>query len=392
MPEALKAKAKILASKIESAYAIDSTPDATLNGVPVYNIELTPLETESVPRDFMKSVFGNDEDYISVAYAKLSFETEVVGSGTSGVVPPVGNLLRSCSMSETILSVAHAGAATAGSADAITLAAGSSATMDAYVGMTMTITGGLGNGQTGVIKSYDGTTKIATMMENWATAPNNTSTYSINAQVIYRRITDNPESITHYAFFGSGANAVLHKVVGSRGNVSVQLDNKKIPKFKFNYLCIYVPVVDQAAPTVDFSTRKKPVIVSAKNTRNLKLLGYTGVAMSSLSVDLGNETQYRTLIGASDCVTINDSKPTGSINQRAVKVSDKNWFDSVLNIEVGGLTVTHGVEAGNIFKLDCPRTQINKIAYADEEGDLMVNCGVKILPSRLSTDVIFCFM
>jgi hypothetical protein len=392
MPPPLKAKAKILASKIEGIYANDSLPDATINGVPVYNLDLTPLETESVPRDFMKSTFGNDEDYISAAYAKLSFETDIVGSGTAGTPPPVGNLLRACSMSETILTTANTASAVSGGVNTIGLGATASAVTDAYVGMTINITAGIGNGQSGVIKSYDGATKVATMMENWTTPPTNASTYSLNAQVIYRRITDNPESITHYAYFGSGSNAVLHKVVGARGNVSLQLDNKKLPKFKFSYLCIYVPVVDQAAPAIDFAASKKPVIVNAKNTRNIKLLGYSGVALSSLTIDLGNETQYRTMPGASDCVTISDSKPTGSINQRAVKVADKNWFDSVLNIEVGGLSVTHGLEAGNIFKVDAPRTQVNKIAYADEEGDLMINCGLKFLPSRLNTDTIFCFM
>lgn len=72
------------------------------------------------------------------------------------------------------------GTAQAGTANSITLAAGSSSVTDYYVGGTISITGGTGNGETAVITAYNGTTKIASV-DSWSIAtPDNTSTYSIH--------------------------------------------------------------------------------------------------------------------------------------------------------------------------------------------------------------------
>jgi prepilin-type N-terminal cleavage/methylation domain-containing protein len=50
---------------------------------------------------------------------------------------------------------------------------------NAYAGMTIRTTGGVGAGQTRVIAGYDGTTFIATVTAAWAVVPNATTTYTI---------------------------------------------------------------------------------------------------------------------------------------------------------------------------------------------------------------------
>ena len=73
------------------------------------------------------------------------------------------------------------GQATSGSATHIHLAASASNAVDAYVGMTITITSGTGAGQTRRITAYTGgTTKIATVDTNWSTHPSSSSYYSID--------------------------------------------------------------------------------------------------------------------------------------------------------------------------------------------------------------------
>lgn len=69
--------------------------------------------------------------------------------------------------------------AQAGAARSITLAATSSAVDDAYNGMGITITSGTGSGQNNTVQDYNGTTKVATMRNNWDTTPDNTSVYDI---------------------------------------------------------------------------------------------------------------------------------------------------------------------------------------------------------------------
>lgn len=71
------------------------------------------------------------------------------------------------------------GTAQAGGASSITLAAGASGTNNLYNNWKVTITGGTGSGQTNTVTAYNGTTKVATVQNAWATPPDNTSTYSV---------------------------------------------------------------------------------------------------------------------------------------------------------------------------------------------------------------------
>ncbi len=69
-----------------------------------------------------------------------------------------------------------------GSANSLTLAATASDDDDHYNGVTIRIIDGQGKGQTGVVASYDGATKVATMAAGWGTPPDNTSRYEFANQ------------------------------------------------------------------------------------------------------------------------------------------------------------------------------------------------------------------
>ncbi len=78
-----------------------------------------------------------------------------------------------------ILQTPHSGAAQAGAAGTVTLAAAASATNDLYNGCTIHIISGTGVGQARLITDYDGGTKIASVVPNWATNPAAASVYVI---------------------------------------------------------------------------------------------------------------------------------------------------------------------------------------------------------------------
>lgn len=75
--------------------------------------------------------------------------------------------------------ILEAGTAQAGAAASITLDATASATTDIYKNNGVMITGGTGVGQTRLIGAYNGATKVATVIPNWTTNPDNTSVYQI---------------------------------------------------------------------------------------------------------------------------------------------------------------------------------------------------------------------
>jgi hypothetical protein len=384
----LVAKKKVLLSKIEVTEGTDPIPTVGANAVLVKNFELTPMEMELVARDNIKPSFGNDEDVPVVIYAKVSFEVELTGSGTAGTVPPIGHLLRAAGMSETALATAQSGTATAGGAATINLAASASASDNTYVGMTINLTGGTGSGQTAVIQSYVGASKQATLTGNWTTPPDATTAYTIPAQVVYRRITDAPESITHYAFF----DKVRHALVGARGTVSFMLSYKKVPTAKFAFTGRYVPVIDANAPAANFATRQKPLAVNASNTSAISLLGYAGVVLQDLSIDLANEVVFRALPGGSESVVMTDSNPAGSITQEATTVAVKDWWSTIRAVTTGLFSITHGTVAGNRFKIDTPRTQLTKPSYSETDNVQMLQTSMKFLPIAGNDELTLTFL
>lgn len=75
--------------------------------------------------------------------------------------------------------ITRSGTAQAGAAGTITLDAGASAVDDYYNNQVLVITGGTGAGQARILSDYVGSTKVATVNGNWATNPDNTSTFAV---------------------------------------------------------------------------------------------------------------------------------------------------------------------------------------------------------------------
>ncbi len=73
----------------------------------------------------------------------------------------------------------HHGLAQGGTANTITLDTSASATSSVYNGQLIFISTSTGAGQVRIITAYNGTTKVATVGENWCVNPDNTSVYKI---------------------------------------------------------------------------------------------------------------------------------------------------------------------------------------------------------------------
>lgn len=376
----LLSRKRMLLAKIETVYNTDPTPTGAANAILVRNQSITPQETETVSRDLIRPYLGNSPQLPVAIHALAEFEIEMAGSGTAGVAPAYGPLLRACALAEYILAAAVTGTAQAGGASSITLAAGASATNDFYRPFTISITGGTGSGQSRVIASYVGSTKVATVSEAWTTPPDATSTYSIDAQVAYAPVSSAFESATIYF----NVDGVLHKMTGARGTVSQDLAAKGIPVYKFKFTGLYSAVTDTAQPAVTLTAWQQPVPVNGVNTAG-RLHGYAGAVLSQLSVDMANSVVFRSLVGA-ESVLITDRKPAGQITMEAVSVAAKDWWTSIKNAVTGALSITHGTVAGNIVKIDAPAAQLIKPTYQDMDGVQMLQVGMVYVPGANGND------
>ena len=97
---------------------------------------------------------------------KMYFQSSLCTSAAAGQVQPAGN---------TATAIALAPAAPSNT---------TSASDNAYVGMTVRIVSGAGAGQSRTISAYNGATAVATVSAAWTTQPNSTSTYAIAEKVL----------------------------------------------------------------------------------------------------------------------------------------------------------------------------------------------------------------
>lgn len=379
---ALLSRKRLILAKIESTYGTDSSPAGT-DAVLVRNLEITPIESETVSRDLIRPYLGNSDQILSNTRVSITFEAELAGSGSAGTASKIDSLLRACGMAATTTGSAVTGTAQAGAAGSITLASGASGTSNIYNGMVISLTGGTGSGSKGVITAYNGSTKVATVQKSTAAfTPDGTSVYSIAANVGYKPVSESFESTTIY-FNNSG---VLHKATGCRGTFSLSCEVGQIPTISFTMTGIYNAPTDTAAPAVTYSNQATPAIFKAGNTVAVSILGYSSACVQSLSFDLANDVLYRELVGCDKSVTITNRAPSGTAVIEAPTIAEKDFF-TIANDDTKGLvTFQHGTVGGNIVTLLSPIVDIGNPTYSDQDGIQMLNLPYVAIPSSAGND------
>ena len=386
---ALFSRSRLIQTKIESSYGTDSSPAGT-DAVLVRNLDVSPIEAETVSRDLIRSYMGNSDQLLANTRVAINFEAEFAGSGTAGTASRLDSLLRACGFTASTTGSAVTGSSQAGSAGSITLASGANANDDYYNGMTITITSGTGNGHKGLIVDYNGTSKVATVKASTATfVPGSSSGYSIAANVGYLPRTTGFESTTIY-FNNSG---VLHKATGCRGSVSMNLEVGAIPVFNFTLTGIYNAPTDTALPSTTYSNQTTPVLFKAGNTVAASFLDYDTAAISSISMDMANEIVYRELVGADKSVLLTNRSPSGTAVLEAPTMAQKDFFTIANSDTTGKICFQHGTTAGNIVTVLAPVCDIGNPTYSDDQGIQMLNLPFVPTPSATGNDevkLVFC--
>ena len=367
---------KTILAKMESSYGVDPSPTGAANAVLVRNAVITPHKGTYVDRGIVQSYLGHQPQLLVMQEVTLAFEIEVAGSGTAGVVPAWGVIMRACGFSELALAAAATGTAQAGAASAITLAAaGSSVSDEAYRGMTITTTGGTGSGQSRVISTYNGTSKLAAVSQPWLTPPDVTTNYSIGAQVAYLPISSGMESLTLYF----NMDGKQHKIQGCRGTFDIEMSPKAIPIFKVTMTGLFATPTDTALPAVTLTGWKLPVYVGNANTSGFNLHGYTAI-MNTLTVTLGNNVVHRSLVGTED-IQLSDRVPVGKVGIEDPTVAAKDYFAAVTAATLDAMNITHGTAAGNIVRLHTPQTQLTNPNFADKDGGVGLDLDTRFVPN-----------
>lgn len=378
----LLTRKRLILAETEGTYGVDPSPDGA-DAILVRDLNITPQQSDVVNRDLVRPYLGASEQLLANTRVECTFSVELAGSGTAGTAPRFGKVLKACALAETTVSPAVTGTAAAGGSNSITLAAGASATDDFYNGQVIRITSGTGSGSVFLITDYVGSTKVATLRSlGTAVTLDGTSVYSIDAHVVYTPVSATFSSVTiHYNIDG-----VLHKLTGCRGTFSINTAVGEIPTIDFTMTGVYNAPTDTAAPAVTYADQATPRIFKAGNSGAFTLLAYSG-CLQSVSMDLGNSTVYRELVGCTKEVLITDRATTGTVVIEAPTIAQKDYFTAALTDgTLGELSFIHGTTGGNIVALQSTRVDIGDPSYQDQDGIHMLSLPYTAIPSTAGND------
>ena len=212
-------------------------------------------------------------------------------------------------------------------------------------------------------------------------------TVASGTSVTYAPVSSSFSSITiHY-----NTDGVRHKVTGARGTVVLNASVGEIPSLDFTFTGIYNAPDDSALPTVTYGNQATPLVFKNGNTTSFQLLSFSA-ALMSLSMDLGNSTVYRELVGGTKEVIITDRAASGSVSIEAVALSSKDYFAAALtDSSLGNLTITHGTVAGNIVAFSSTKVDIGDVAYGEADGIQMLEIPYTLVPSASGNELSLVF-
>lgn len=346
---------RTILAKVETTAGTDASPTVGSNAVlvedPSPDDGLEILNTNEVtgsldPRSPI--VGGGPGTWSGAAYLK--------GSGAGGTPPEFDPLLQACAMAVTNTAADVDDTAQAGASTTITLHSGASATDDAYKGMIVTLDGGTGSGQSRVITGYVGSTKVATVLYDWATSPDSTSEFIIHANDLYIPASDALKTISIYDYLhrSISGNHRLRKRLGCAGNAAFTFPVQGLPRAQFTMqgkLSSPTDVSDPGAATYD-TVRPKPIMAAEF------YLGAEATKFNTLTVDLGNQVQSAddpTDTFGVDVGGVTRRAITGRVNPPAALLSVRTVFADFLAGTERSLWLRWGDVAGNRVSLLLPR-------------------------------------
>jgi hypothetical protein len=363
--------------------AVPGTEEALVVGTDSVKVEnpVPSNDFEVLERNEAGGSLDSSDPVVGGGSVGMAGDIWMKGSGAGGTAPEYGPILRACAMAETLLAADETATAQAGSTSQITLAVGASAVDDFYKGMVIEITGGAGAGDPPrVVTGYDGTTKIATVFPNFATAADVTSVYNFRAHAMYVPASTSLETVTAFLYDNSSLAAGLsrlRKVIGAVGTASFELTTAQFGKFSHTLTGILpanpTDVAAPGAPT--FDPGNPPPILLAES-----FLGQNAVKQRSITFDLSNNVQQSDDPAAQfgrDVAGVTERNIVGQITPNQVTIATRDPMADFLAGTPQQLWLRWGSTLGNRLSVFFPSVIYTGNEPSDQDGFAAVNLPFK---------------
>lgn len=179
-----------------------------------------------------------------------------------------------------------------------------------------------------------------------------------------------------------------HKLLGSRGTFTIEVNSQGIPMLMFKFTGLYVPPGANANPTAltgwdDFMV---PEPVNYDYTPVPTLHGYSNVLLS-FKFDAGcNVVNFNNPGEREIRITRHEAK--GSISMLAPALGTKDFFSIARASTLGTMKIEHGTVAANrwFFEAASNTVQILKPNYGDNDGRATIEADLLFVPTSAGSD------
>jgi tail tube protein len=197
----------------------------------------------------------------------------------------------------------------------------------------------------------------------------------VATRVDYLPVTDGQASVTNYVY----KSGVLHKALGARGKLTINMKQGEIPKLGFAFLGLYGGVSAASPSGIDFSAFQVPTVVNNTNSAKLWIGGAVadtgapavtgGIQYPSLGLelDLGLEVPLTALVGG-ETIDVTDRKLSGKVTLDLTAAQEVTQEASVLANTLQAVSFLHGTVAGKKVLVHAPLMQFTNPQYDDLNG------------------------
>ena len=338
----------------------------------LFSASISP-EVETFERDPFGSSWGDKAPLAGMRTASLQFQTELVGSGDATDYPIWSEYMESCGFLPYRYTSFGCGSLAADIAAGTVLTDGTDTIVvleDAASGATnitgarvkgtaantATLTGCDANGNELTAGSVVLTTAPATEKLCWLPV----STLGVTAG------TARSASIEHHTG-GDGTDSVLHTLSGARGSWSLSAASGDSIKIDFNFTGKWESTEAGTVPSVSYCDRIPPQFLSV----GLELGNNTDFVFDSLSMDFGNDIQYRKNANSADGVestVITNRSVTANIDPELKAYNTDHLFKSLRDVSSAKMSLTVGSSTGNQFKIVAPAAIASQVGQGERNG------------------------
>jgi len=217
-------------------------------------------------------------------------------------------------------------------------------------------------------------------------------------RVEYDLVTDY-STLKSMAFYAHDSG-VLDKLLGARGEVSIDLSVGKRPVFSFELLGLNggKSAVSNATPTL--TAWKKPLAVTDANTGAITLgctyatgalSGGTEYVSAGATIKLGNKLAFSDLLGTAtepgQMVTIADRESVGTVQLELTAAQEVTFDAAVLAATTQSLGIVHGATAGLKMLVFLPNVQLINPKKSAIDGRRVMSYDMRILPSSGNDEI-----